>query len=153
MLQPAAYLELRVPIIVQSIAPSAASTGLRVEVSRSLERMRVDESTFDRRWPAILENLSVHGAFVHGDAPPLGGRVWLYFNLAGYGPVHALGWTVWRRPADIRVHTESGAAVISRGFGVVFEWLEEDVRHVIEDLLRGPGEAFGTLSDDEPKPA
>lgn len=135
MLEPARYVELSLPVVLRKLP--AAEVAAPPEVARVLERVQPDDAEVGRRWPGVITSLTSHGAFVHGEPPPLLARVLLIFVLPGHGHVQAIGWTLWRRTADARVKSDGGAVVVPRGFGVIFEWLPEGARAAIDGMMRG----------------
>ncbi|MEK6607887.1 MAG: hypothetical protein AABZ30_09525 [Myxococcota bacterium] len=136
ILQPAAYVELHLPVLIEKLGAARLSI-VPPALAGLIQRALPHPDGIGERWPGLFEHLAVHGAFIRGDPPPLLSRVLLSFRLPACGDVRAVGWTLWRRTADAEIAADGGALPAPRGFGVVFESLPEEARHVIEAMLRG----------------
>lgn len=129
---------INAPTLIESIGQPDIS--LHANLQAVYERVSPDMTTLGQTYPGVVRDLSTNGAFILGDALPLLARVAFTFQLAGFGKVEALGWTLWRRDKDCEVPTSSGATVtLPKGFGVLFEAIPLDARLAIHKLVDHAG--------------
>jgi hypothetical protein len=130
----AGRLIVNAPAIVESIGQAPMS--LHPNLAAVYRRVQADADTVNRRFPAVVRDLSTNGAFIAGVSLPLLARVALRFDVVGVGKIDAIGWVLWQRSEDCKVPSTSGAMVtLPKGFGVLFESLALEVRNSIAKLL------------------
>lgn len=127
-------VQLSLPAMVVAVAQP--EVALHANLARVYERVQAAGQRVGDRLPGIVRDLSTNGAFVAGESLPLLSRVALSFELAGHGPVEALGWVMWRRTADCEVPRADGSTVkLPGGFGVLFESIPLDARMTIHRMV------------------
>jgi hypothetical protein len=127
-------IALDVPTVVEGIDQPAVK--LHENLERVYQRVVPADGVVGRKFPGVVRDLSTNGAFVAGDAIPLLSRVTFTFILSGYGPVEAIGWTLWRREEDCEIPRADGSlALLPRGSGVLFEAIPLDARIAIHKLV------------------
>ncbi|WP_428261863.1 hypothetical protein [Haliangium sp.] len=125
---------LNVPTVVQPLAP--ADVSMHPNLERVYERVMPNERAIGQKFPAVVRDISINGAFIVGEALPLLTRVAFSFQLKGYGQVDALGWSLWRREEDCEVPGPNDTILIlPMGFGVLFEAIPLDARIAIHKYV------------------
>jgi hypothetical protein len=132
-LRRAARLVINAPAIVESIGQGTMQ--LHPNLAAVFRRVDADSTTIGKRFPAVVRDLSTNGAFISGAPLPLLARVAVKFELKGVGPVDAVGWVLWQRASDCELPTSTGAIVLPKGFGVLFESIPLEIRAAIAGLV------------------
>jgi hypothetical protein len=128
-LRRAARLVVNAPAVVESIGQ--VPMHLHPNLQAVFRRVDADSSTVGKKFPAVVRDLSTNGAFISGITLPLLARVAIKFEIRGIGPIDAVGWVMWQRTADCELPGESGASVLPKGFGVLFESIPLETRAAI----------------------
>lgn len=105
---------------------------LQPQLALVYERVRADPTDIGERFKLKIRDISVNGAFIEGHPLPLLSRLALAFDIPDHGPVHAVGWILWRRKESCIVTLDANRSVkLEAGFGMVFEWISMDARLAI----------------------
>ena len=131
----AARLVVNAPAVVESIGQVPMS--LHPNLQSVFRRVEADTSTVGKRFPAVVRDLSTNGAFISGITLPLLTRVAIKCEIRGIGPIDAVGWVLWQRTADCELPSESGGAMLPKGFGVLFESIPLETRAAIAAFVSG----------------
>lgn len=132
-LRRAARLVVNAPAIVESIGQGAMH--LHPNLAAVFRRVDADMTTFGRRFPAVVRDLSTNGAFISADPLPLLTRVAVKFDVKGVGAVDAIGWVLWQRADDCELPGPGGPVTLPKGFGVLFESIPLETRSAIAALV------------------
>ena len=136
----AARLVVNAPAVVESIGQTTMS--LHPNLMRVFRRVDADAASIGTKFPAVVRDLSTNGAFIAGGPLPLLARVAIRFDVRGVGPVDAIGWVMWQRMEDCELPSPHGsAAILPKGFGVLFESIPMDTRAAIAALVAKVGAA------------
>lgn len=127
-------IAVNLPTAVESIGQPKVE--LHPKLREVYERIEPARERLGERFPAAVRDLSTNGAFVAGDPLPLLSRVVFSFDLAGFGIVDVVGWTMWRRSAECELPVAgAGIVLLPPGFGVLFEAIALDARLAIHKLV------------------
>lgn len=124
---------LNVPTVIEVI--DQPEIRLHPALEQVYQRVEPNRECVGRKFPGAVRDLSTNGAFIAGDALPLLSRVTFSFELQDFGLVTVFGWTLWRRDRDCEIPRSDGAAaLLPKGFGVLFEAIGLDARLAIHRL-------------------
>lgn len=130
----AGRLALNLPMLVESIGQPPMQ--LHPNLAKVYTRVSPVSGKGDK-FPATLRDLSTNGAFVVGDPLPLLSRIAFSFELADFGRIEAIGWTLWRRSQDCEIPCEDANPIaLPKGFGILFEAIPLDARLAIHRLVQ-----------------
>ena len=125
---------LNVPTVIEVIRQPEIAMHPNLEAV--YQRVKPNEECVGQKFPGALRDLSTNGAFIAGEPLPLLSRVSFAFDLQDFGNVTVYGWTLWRRDADCEIPRADGAAaLLPRGFGILFEAIPLDARIAIHKLV------------------
>jgi hypothetical protein len=122
------------PTVIESIGQPVMQ--LHENLLRVYSRVAPNAGEVGSKFPGTIRDLSTNGAFISGEPMPLLSRVAFAFDLADFGRVEAIGWTLWRRADDCEVPAGSSVATLPRGFGVLFEAIPLDARLAIHKAVQ-----------------
>lgn len=130
----AGRIALNLPMLVESIGQRAID--LHPNLAKVYTRVSPIGGKMDK-FPATLRDLSTNGAFVVGQPLPLLSRVAFSFELADFGRIEAIGWTLWRRSDDCEIPCEDASSIaLPKGFGILFEAIPLDARLAIHRMVQ-----------------
>jgi len=130
----ATRVALNVPTVIEVIEQPQIQMHPNLEAV--YERVQPNNESVGQKFPGAVRDLSTNGAFIAGEPLPLLSRVSFVFELQDFGSVTVYGWTLWRRGSDCEIPRADGAAaLLPRGFGVLFEAIPLDARIAIHKLV------------------
>jgi hypothetical protein len=123
-------VNVNIPTLVEVIGQRELQ--LHPNLATVYERVAPPMEQVGKRFPGIVRDLSINGAFISGTALPLLSRVAFTFPFEGYGQIEVLGWVMWRRTADCEIPREGGGTLpLAAGFGALFEAIPLEARIAI----------------------
>lgn len=129
----AGRVALNIPMVIEPIGQPAMD--LHPNLAKVYTRVSPSVVAGDK-FPATLRDLSTNGAFVVGQPLPLLSRIAFSFELAGFGRVSAIGWTLWRRSEDCEIPCEGARPIVlPQGFGILFEAIPLEARIEIHRMV------------------
>ncbi len=115
------------PCTIEKIAERP--TQLPPALAAVYERVVAEPSGIGQRHQLVLNDVSMNGAFLVGEALPLLSRVAMVFDVPNYRRVEAVGWVLWRRRDKSTVPGRNGQMIdLPAGSGLLFEWLSLEAR-------------------------
>jgi len=126
-------IAVNIPTVVEVVGHH--EVDMHDNLAKVYERVPSNHDALGKKFPATVRDLSTNGVFITGEALPLLSRVTFRFSLDGFGPVDALGWTLWRRTGDCELPRQTGTVALHRGFGILLEAIPLDARIAIHGMV------------------